>query len=314
MQLDGGADEVEQLQRGHREAERIEGGVDDSRILAGVQGCQRDVEHPGQHPVDDEPGGVGGEDCRASQPGAEVERGRHCVRAGQRAGDDLQQRDDVHRVEDVEADHPLRVGQAVGQRGDRQRTGVAGEDGVGSQVRLGSREGGPFGVQVLEDRLDHQVGAGHSGGVGGGGDQASDVGGRVRRQGAALHQSFQAAARHFDAAFGALGVEVGEHHRDPGLPGDQRGQLGRHESGADHGDPVDRTCGAAGQSLRDDRLAADEALGVDAGSGDVGVEQLAELRAGLGLGGVGVLLPGAFDQAEGCVGCGAEVRSPPSRG
>ena len=50
--------------------------------------------------------------------------------------------------------------QAVGERRDRDRRGVGGEDAVVVDAWPRARGTGPLGVDVLDDRLDHQADAG----------------------------------------------------------------------------------------------------------------------------------------------------------
>ncbi|MNO53128.1 hypothetical protein D3C76_435660 [compost metagenome] len=61
--------------------------------------------------------------------GGVVKRGGQC-RIGCQAGNDLHQRHQRRRVEEVHADHVLGALQAGGEAGDRQRRGVAGQDAV----------------------------------------------------------------------------------------------------------------------------------------------------------------------------------------
>ena len=79
---------------------------------------------------------------------------------GRRAAHHLHQRQHGDRVEEVEADHPRRVRQAGRHRRHRQRGGVGGQHALRRDDRLDLGEHLLLDRQLLEDRLDDEVGVG----------------------------------------------------------------------------------------------------------------------------------------------------------
>ncbi|MNZ47224.1 hypothetical protein D3C78_649310 [compost metagenome] len=117
------ADQVGELEGTHAKTAGVAQQGVEGRAVGGAflqQAQAFGVERPG-HAVDDEAGGGFGVHrlftpgaCRGVQPlGQRPWRGQ--------AGDDLDQGHQRRRIEEVHADHPLGVGEAGGQAGDRQR-------------------------------------------------------------------------------------------------------------------------------------------------------------------------------------------------
>ena len=80
---------------------------------------------------------------------------------GRAAADELDQRHDRHRAEEVHADEPgrARLADGRGERVDRDRRRVRGEDrGRPGRCRRGRAHSVALDVEVLEHRLDHEVG------------------------------------------------------------------------------------------------------------------------------------------------------------
>ena len=70
---------------------------------------------------------------------------------------DLDERHQGRRVEEVHADDPLRRGDGGGDLGDRERRRVGREDRVRTHDPLELGEERVLGVEILDDRLDHEV-------------------------------------------------------------------------------------------------------------------------------------------------------------
>ena len=153
-------------------------------------------------------------------------------RVGLEARDHLHQLHQRHRVEEVHADEAARRLQAVGERGDRDRGGVRGEDAARVDLGLELAEQGPLGFGVLDDRLDHQADAG---GFVEPVDRA-DAGDRgLRLLGVELALGDQALERLLELGAGRGGgafAGVEQAHRVPGL-GRDLGDARAHDAGAD---------------------------------------------------------------------------------
>ena len=126
------ADEVGQLERSHRMVEADpRAGVDVvGRAQALLVGAHRLAQERHQDAVDDEARTVGGHDDLLAELGRQVVQGRHGLVRGVAAADQLDQRHDRHRAEEMHAHEPLaalarhRLGEPV----DRDRRGVRRED------------------------------------------------------------------------------------------------------------------------------------------------------------------------------------------
>ena len=140
--------------------ERVERGVGHLQRGARVDGAEDLAEEPGQQPVDHERRRVLDQHARLAQRLADGERGGQRGVVGPLGPHDLQQRHHRDRVEEVEPDHPLGVRQVGRHRGDRQRRGVGGQHALGRDDLLQLGPDLLLDAEVLEDRLDHEVGVG----------------------------------------------------------------------------------------------------------------------------------------------------------
>ena len=104
----------------------------------------------------------------------ELDQARRSVAcAGGQGPDHLDQLHQRHRIEEVQAAEAVGAPGAGGQLGDAQRRGVRREDGVLADDGFDLRVGLPLRLDVLDDRLDHQVAVGEIA-VGGGARQPSE--------------------------------------------------------------------------------------------------------------------------------------------
>ena len=98
------------------------------------------------------------------------ERARSLQRdvARHEAGDQLDESQHRHRVEEVDADHLLRPLGGGAELHDRDRAGVAGQDrSIGGDVAVELAEDVDLHALVLDDGLDHQLAIGEVGELGG---------------------------------------------------------------------------------------------------------------------------------------------------
>ena len=79
---------------------------------------------------------------------------------GRQTADDLDQRHDRHRTEEVEPDKLVRPGGRRRELGDTDRGRVRAEQRVRADHPLDRREHRPLGVDVLDDRLDDEIALG----------------------------------------------------------------------------------------------------------------------------------------------------------
>ena len=79
---------------------------------------------------------------------------------GARAADDLDDLDELRRVEEVEAGEALGPLQLAAHLVDRERRRVRGQDRVGRRELLGPREDRALRLDLLDDGLDDELGAG----------------------------------------------------------------------------------------------------------------------------------------------------------
>ena len=108
-------------------------------------------------PVRDEAGHVAPHADRllADRP-REREQALEDVRRRLRRGHDLDERDELGRVEPVPAGEALGTGERLAERGEGERRRVRGDDAVVGDEPLGSGEHAALGLQVLGDRLDRE--------------------------------------------------------------------------------------------------------------------------------------------------------------
>ncbi len=143
MERDGRADELQQHERRHRQPERVERVVGDGERRALVEGGGDLAEEPGEQPVDHERRCVGDEHAGLAQLLADRERGRERGVVGLLGTDDLQQRHQRDRVEEVEPDDPF------GVREPRCHLGHGQRGRVGQQDALGADDGLDLGEHLL---------------------------------------------------------------------------------------------------------------------------------------------------------------------
>ncbi len=194
------------------------------------------AEQLGQDAVDDEAGGVGRDDGVLAQ----LLGGRHRGTEGDvgrlRGLHDLDERHDRDRVEEVEADDPLGVLQFRADLLDGQRRRVGREDRLGGDVLLDVGEHLLLDAELFEDRLDDPVAVGEVGLVGRAVDERLEAVRLVGADAALAEQLVDLALDGRDTLVDALLVEVGDDHRHPEAPHEEQGELGRHQTGADHAD------------------------------------------------------------------------------
>jgi hypothetical protein len=110
-------------------------------------------------PVPDEPGHVAVDgDGGHAQFAEGRQHARRDLGVGPLRAHHLDQAHQRGWVPEVQAQRAGRIRQVARQLADRDRRGVAGEDGTMRREPLGVREDAPFEVRVLRHRLDHQVG------------------------------------------------------------------------------------------------------------------------------------------------------------
>lgn len=168
--------------------------------------------------------------------GGSIEGFGHLGSRGQ-ARDYLDQRHHRRGIEEVQAGNALGALEAGGDGGDRQRRGVAGQQGVGAAQGLQLGEQLALDRQVLDDGLHHQAAVGQLG-QGGGRAHAGDDGVDLGLGHLALgHTLLELAAHAVDAGLCRAGAVVVQAYRMAGL-GRHLGDASAHGAGADHGDAV----------------------------------------------------------------------------
>ena len=116
------------------------------------------VEHVGdEQPVDDEPAIVAGRDRGLAELLADLEAEVDGLVGGVLGPHDLEQRHHLRRIEEVEPDHPLGPLRRVSLSRDRERGRVGGEEGVVLDDLVELAPHLELAVEVLCDRLDHEV-------------------------------------------------------------------------------------------------------------------------------------------------------------
>jgi len=225
----------------HRESERVERAVDDLEGRALVVGRGHLAEEAGEQPVDHERRGVLDEDAGLLQRLAESERGGQRGIVGLLGASDLEERHEGDRVEEVEAHDALGVLEVLGHRGDGQRGGVGEQHaGVGDDS-LDLGENLLLDLEVLEHRLDHDLGVGEDVLGGGSGHQGAQPVCLVVAEPALGGELVDLAVDIAHALVDASLVEVGEDHRHLEPLDEQQRELAGHETGTDHADLGDRT-------------------------------------------------------------------------
>ena len=149
-----------------------------------VEDADAVVEERDQDAVDDEARRVVAADRRLPDPLAERERRLERLVGSQLGANDLDERHQRRRVEEVHADDPLGPCRRGGDLGDGERRGVRREHGVGPADPVELGEELALRLQLLDDRLDHEVAVGEVVELGGQGQPADRlVPRRLRRAG-----------------------------------------------------------------------------------------------------------------------------------
>ena len=231
------ADQVAERERSHR------GGaaVDDRRVGARAVRAElvrvrvRLAERPHEDPVHEESGAL----HHAHRHLAEARRDRDALLddgvARVLAADDLDEPHHAGRVEEVQAEHPLRPGGLAGERRDRQPRGVRGEDGA---RRGGGVDAPPQVALELEDLggdLDDHVARADRGEVRRAVYACEDRLGLGRLHATPIDAPRPDRPDVLDAARHRRVVDVDEHHVAPRRRGDLC-DLAPHDAGADHPD------------------------------------------------------------------------------
>ena len=180
----------------------------------------------------------------------EFDRRADRLRARLRRADDLEQRHDIGRREEVQADHVLRT---LGGRADLfhvERRGVGRQHaaGLGHLVELG--EDLLLQLHVLEHGFDDHVGFGEIGVIGRALDEAHALGLVLRREAAALDHRVIGAFEHAQAPLQSLVAGVEHRNRDAGV-GEADGDAAAHCARADNAGLGDRAGLGVGGNVGD---------------------------------------------------------------
>ena len=151
-----------------------------------------------------------------------------------RAADDLDERHAVDRVEEVHADDVLGMLRVRGDVGDRDRRRVRGEDRARLLDAFELREDLPLDVDVLDDGLDHEVGAPEAAPVGGGGDAGELPLHLPLRHPPRVDFAPPDLRRRLVAAGDGVPVDVAHAHVRVGLVGDDVGDPPAHHARPQH--------------------------------------------------------------------------------
>ena len=239
MDVDVDPDEVEERARPHRPSgavrhRRVERLGRDPRL---VQDPDAVVEQRDQDPVDHEPGRVVAGHGDLPHPFDDGKRGRDHVVGRELGAHHLDEGHQRRRVEVVHPDDPLRCRRRRGDLGHRERGGVRRENGVRAADPFQIREERLLGVELLDDRLDHEVAPGEVGEVGRR-LQARDRG-VVLILGALplLDLAGEEVADARGRGVAELGTRLAAHDVEPGLDRDLR-DPGAHRAEADDPDPL----------------------------------------------------------------------------
>lgn len=109
--------------------------------------------------VDDEAGAVRGTHRLVAEGRHQGAQSLGDAGAGGETLDHLHQTHQRHRIEEVQTGDPAGIATGRGDRGNRQRGGIAGEDRFVADHLFQLAEQRLLGLQVLDDRLDHQLAA-----------------------------------------------------------------------------------------------------------------------------------------------------------
>ena len=156
------ADEVHEFERSHAEAaDGAHRPVDRGAIgEAFFANAQRFAIERARHAIHQKPRRVGGEHRRlAPRRGERARLGDHRVRRSDRRND-LHERHDRRRIEEVHANDALRVRARAGQCRDGQRRRVRGQHGRRCHDGFERAKQLLLGGELLDDRLDHDAAGG----------------------------------------------------------------------------------------------------------------------------------------------------------
>ena len=200
--------------------------------------------------------------------------------------DDLDEGQHRDGVEEVEADDPLGVLEALAHRGDRERGRVRHEQALGGDDRLERAEDLALEVELLEHRLEDEVAAGVRLDPRARGDDRAEEARLALAEASLRDEAGQLAPDRLDRPLDPLGVDVGQHDGHLEAAEEERRELGCHQAGADDADALD----PPRRRLRDPRGPLDPPLdhveGVDRRL-RLGTRQ--QLGQRLGLGGIALL-------------------------
>ena len=158
-EADVDAGEVHQLERAHRIARRPHRRIDlrDAR-LPGFEHRQRFERERPVDAIDDEARRVLGHDRRLAPALHQRDRPLHRIGVRLRRANDLDERHQRGRVEEMEPEHVLRPAGRDRDRGHRQRARVRRQERVRRRLPVERTEDRPLEVEVLDRRLDGDVG------------------------------------------------------------------------------------------------------------------------------------------------------------
>ena len=153
------ADEVRECKRAHRMREsELRDRVDRLRIGDPLHERIRRFVHEGhEDAIRDEPGKVVCLRGRLPEVFRERDDGRRGLVGGLHRADHLDEREHRHRIEEVHPDHLLRPCRHGGERRDRDRRRVRGEDRLRREHLVRAPEDRLLHPGVLHDRLDEEV-------------------------------------------------------------------------------------------------------------------------------------------------------------
>ena len=248
-EVDVVADQVHQLERTHAESAAVtQHGVQRCHIggLLKQQAQGFGVVRPGDA-IDDE-AGRRFRVHRALAPAFSggVDRVRDLA-PGRQALDHFDQRHQRHRVKEMHADQAFRVRELRADRRHRDRRGIGGQDAALADDAFEFGEQGALGIQVLDDGLDHEDGAG---GFLQRPDRLEALARQVgfdRAHAALLDQFGVGLADAVDGLGGGVRTGIEQQHLVAGGGRDLR-DAGAHGAAADDGDRAAREDGVHGHS------------------------------------------------------------------
>ena len=247
------AHQIDELERRHRQAQRAEGLLDREQRRAFVHGPSSLAHDLREKTVDDEAGGVGGEDSVLAQPLGDEERGRKSRLVGGRCLHDLDQWHYRDRVEEVEPHESLGVLELLTDLLHRQRGGVGRENRVVGDDLLDLTEDLLLDPDLLENRLDHEVAVGVLVLVGGAVDERTKAIRTIPVESSLLLELADLFVDVGESLVDARLIKVGDQDRHLELSHEQQRELAGHEAGTDDPDLLDllgkRLVGSADGSL-----------------------------------------------------------------